>query len=378
MTPCKPLKVAVVVKRLVAHGGAERYAAETAGRLAARGHRIDVYTRHVDGPIGRGLNPVLVPDRLRFSSVLNLYAFYRDSSRLLTPHAYDVVHSHERGHRADISTVHTFCYLKGSQTRGPLRRAFSVDLSWRSRLHLWLEKRQMQSTLLAAVSQSVAADIDQHYGRRQVVVIGPGVDHHWFHPAWLAANRQECRRREALADQDLAILFVGSEFRRKGLDDLIRAIGPGMRLIVAGQGERWPHYRELARGCQPPGAVVFKGMVPDVRPLYAAADVLVLPSLREAFGMSVLEAMACGLAVVVRAGAGVAALIQDGFNGMCIEDATGLAAVLARLKDPALRRRLGHAARRTAEGHTWDRVADRYEGLYYRIAGDRAKGKGRG
>jgi len=131
--PPDPLKVAVLVKRLVAFGGAERYAAEVAGRLAARGHAIDLYTRQADDRLARGLNLIPVPDRLRFSSVLNLYAFYRDSSRLMAAAAYDVVHSHERGHRADITTVHTFSYRKGSETYGRLRRAFALGLSPRSR-----------------------------------------------------------------------------------------------------------------------------------------------------------------------------------------------------------------------------------------------------
>lgn len=361
------LKVAVLVKQLVAFGGAERYAAEVAARLAARGHAIDLYTRQADDRLARGLNRIPVPDRWRFSSVLNLYAFYRDSSRLLAAGTYDVVHSHERGHRADITTVHTFSYRKGAEGRGPLRRFLSHGLSPRGRLHLWLEKRQMQSVILAAVSACVGVDIRRYYGRQDQVVIGPGVDGNWFHPDWATANRQALRSKEGLGENDLAVLFVGSEFKRKGLDDLIPALGPGMRLTVAGQGERWPHYRALARGCQPPGAVVFKGMVADVRPLYAAADVLVLPSLREAFGMSALEAMACGLAVVVRSGTGVADIVEDGDNGICFEDPRDLPAILEQLRDPRLRERLGRQARRTAEHQSWDGVADRYEALYLQV-----------
>ena len=107
----------------------------------------------------------------------------------------------------------------------------------------------------------------------------------------------------------------------------------------------------------------FTGLAADVGPWYAAAGVVVLPSRAEAFGMSVLEAMACGRAVVVRRRAGVSALIESGSNGLLFEDPAELGRLLSRLTDLDLRRRLGKAERRTALAHGWDTAGAALERL---------------
>jgi glycosyltransferase involved in cell wall biosynthesis len=161
------------------------------------------------------------------------------------------------------------------------------------------------------------------------------------------------------------VLFVGGEFRRKGLDRLIPAIGPNMKLIVVGRGEHLDHYRRLAAACGLEGRIEFAGhCADDVRRYYAQADVVVLPSVSEAFGMSILEGMACGLPVVASPAAGVASLIAEGRNGFLAGEVDALRAALASLQDPAVRNRMGEKARRTAESYSWDRIASDYEEVY--------------
>lgn len=371
--PEERLTIAVLIKRYIATGGAERYAAEVARRLAARGHRVDIYAREVEDNLITGLRHVPVPDRLRFSSVLNSWSFAREAARLLAGRAYDVILSHERGFCQDLSTIHTFSYRLGLDNISFLRKMNSLYLSPRSWLHLRLERQQMESAWLAPVSDTLRTGIVRYYRRsRNIAVATPGVDVDFFHPAWVRAHRDTLRSRQGLAPDELAVLFVGSEFKRKGLDDLIRAIRPGMKLLVVGKGERPGYYRRLAASCGVTDRVLFKGLTDDVRRCYAAADVVVLPSLREAFGMSILEGMACGLPVISSAAAGVSGLLDHGANGYVFNRPRELAGLLEALKSDDLRQAFGAQARRTAEGHTWEKTTDVYEEVCREIAGQKA------
>ncbi len=94
---------------------------------------------------------------------------------------------------------------------------------------------------------------------------------------------------------------------------------------------------------------------------YAAADAYVGPSLEDAYGLPILEAMACGLPVVASARAGANEILRDGENGFVLrypEDFQELAVLLRRLcTNSSLCVRLGEEAARTAKGQTWDRNA---------------------
>jgi UDP-glucose:(heptosyl)LPS alpha-1,3-glucosyltransferase len=365
----KKLRIAVVVKSFITTGGSERYSVEVARRLFEKGHYIDLYTRAADEELSSGMKLNRVPNKLRFSSVLNSFSFAVETARILRGKTYDVIHSHERGFKQDILTIHTFSYKGSTKQYNLLKKIDRVYFSPRSGLYLWLESKQMKTPCLVAVSATIEQDIKKNYDRYEgVSIISPGVDTQWFHPYWVAENRAEMRRESELREDEMVVLFVGSEFRRKGLDNLISAIGPGMRLLIVGRGEREDHYRKLIRRFKIEDKVHFKGHSDNVRAYFAVSDVVVLPSLSEAFGMSILEGMACGIPAVTSSRAGVSALIKNGVNGFTFDDPSELPGILKRLQDPAERKRLGFEARKTAEKYTWETTADRYEKLYYLVA----------
>ncbi len=369
------LKIAVVVKSFVSTGGAEKYAVEVTRRLQARGHSIDLLAWRADEDQLDGIRyiPVPLPTRLCFTSVLTSVSFAREAARLLTGRSYDVIFSHERGFFQDLSTIHTFSYLLGTENHSFLKRLNDLYLSPRSQLHLWLERKQMESQWLVPVSVTIKAGIERYYGRTEKTAIAtPGVDIDWFNPDWVARNRDTVRQSEKIGAGELAVLFVGSEFKRKRLDALIKAIGPGMKLLVIGGGEQVARFHRLAEKCGVSDQVIFKGLKVDVRPYYAAADVAVLPSLKEAFGMSILEAMACGLSVISRSTTGVADLIIHGENGYLFDDPAIIAKLLGQLKSTPVRQVLGSRARQTAENHTWEKTTDIYEKLCLEIADQKA------
>lgn len=288
---------------------------------------------------------------------------------MLSGKVYDVILSHDRTASQDMAVIHTFSYRSGMDKYSFLRKIDQLYLSPRSGLHLWLEKQQMRSPWLAATSDAVRTDIQVCYGRKDPIdVITPGIDTDAFNPSLAAGSRDRIRKEERISKDDMAVLFVGSEFKRKGLDRVIPAISGPMKLMVAGRGENLAYYRKLAKTSGVDTKIVFLGLTPDIKRYYAAADVVVLPSRVEAFGMSVLEGMACGHPVVTSADAGCAPLIDDGVNGFICRNSDELSRILQRLKNPDLRRQVGDRARILAEAHSWDSTADQFENRCFQIA----------
>ena len=371
-----PLCIAVVIKRFVRTGGAERYAVEVTQRLLERGHKIDIYAREADPELTRGMTFYKVPDRLGFSSALSLHAFARESAAMVGQKSYDIVHSHDKGCPADVSTVHTFSFKRGMDRMSLIKKINEFVISPRAWLYLYLEKLQARSGCLAAVSEIIREDISACHGRNHGIhVMPPGVDTERFNPERISSLRTVARAEHGLDPDDFAVVFVGSEFRRKGLDRLIPALEEGMTLFAVGRGEKMSHYRSLAEDCGVADAVRFTGLARDVLPYYALADVVVLPSIAEAFGMTVLEGMACGLPVVTSTEAGCSFLIDSGKNGFVAGSAGEIRAVLNRLRgDRALGLRMGEAARKTALGCTWGHTADLYEKVCYTLVEEKEKG----
>jgi UDP-glucose:(heptosyl)LPS alpha-1,3-glucosyltransferase len=130
-------------------------------------------------------------------------------------------------------------------------------------------------------------------------------------------------------------------------------------LLVAGRGRAADVRRAAGRAGT--GRLRLLGVVDDLRPLYAAADVFVLPSVYDPASNATLEAMAMGLPVVTSATNGSSELIDPGRSGWVLGDAGNaevLAGMLEEAADPARRRAVGEAGRRAVEPWTWERHLD--------------------
>lgn len=169
------------------------------------------------------------------------------------------------------------------------------------------------------------------------------------------------------------LLTVARLETHKGIDTMIRALPavraahPGARYAIAGAGTRRAELERLARDTGLGDAVRFLGLMPDdeLPALYNAADLYVGASRRaellaEGFGISLVEASACGLAVVGGRSGGVSDAVRDGETGILVDpdDPGAVAAgINTLLADPTLRQRLGAAGRRAVETYyNWDRV----------------------
>jgi glycosyltransferase involved in cell wall biosynthesis len=215
--------------------------------------------------------------------------------------------------------------------------------------------------------------------RERVTVIPNGVDCQLFAPS---VDGAEIRHRYGL-EGCFVVLFVAALtkwHRYKGLDVLLDAFQavrrkePKARLLVVGEGDLLPEYASKARRLGIQSSVTFVGGVPDptLPCFYASADVLVLPSRdkSEGFGLTLLEANACGKPVIGSKVGGVPSVVKDGFNGFLVppNDPPSLAnAILTLLRDERLRLEMGKNGRGWAEQHDWSMVAEATVELYCEV-----------
>jgi UDP-glucose:(heptosyl)LPS alpha-1,3-glucosyltransferase len=313
-----------------------------------------------------------VPYKFAFSSVLNTLSFIRETHKMLDNSSFDIIHSHERNYAVEILTLHSFSYLSGLDNYSGFRRIDQKYFSLRSLCYLWLENKQMASPWLISVSDKIAKDVRDRYHRTEnISVISPGVDIELFHPVLIAKERERSRNLAKFRDDELVILFIGSAFKRKGLDRLLPAITQGMRLIVVGTGDHLKRINRLVNAYNIQNQVSFMGFDENIIKYYAAADVVVLPSRSEAFGMSILEAMACGLPVIVSANSGVASLIAHQENGFILNNPNELPDLLKSMFSEQRRKAIGDRARATAQRHTWANAAAAHVDLYHRVVADK-------
>jgi UDP-glucose:(heptosyl)LPS alpha-1,3-glucosyltransferase len=244
---------------------------------------------------------------------------------------------------------------------------------------LALERRQFQPgryKRIIAVSEEVSRDLVRHYAipRQRITVLYNGVDQIRFHRGRREKFRAKIRERWKIPTEAPLVLFVGSGFRRKGLDFLLSAwSAPGLSqayLLVVGADARMSRYQERARAVAGE-RILFVGRREDVENYYAAADVVALPSLQEAFGNVVLESLAAGLPVLVSRQAGAAEVLTGALAEGIVErlgdgeELIGkLVALLERSADPAV----SAEARRLAERFSWEKHFRRFEALLVEVS----------
>jgi N-acetyl-alpha-D-glucosaminyl L-malate synthase BshA len=209
-----------------------------------------------------------------------------------------------------------------------------------------------QSDAVTAVSTFLHEETERVFGcDREIEVIPNFVDARVFTPAAATVPR------ERFAPDGERLVLHASNFRKvKNLPvllDVFAAVAARVRarLLLVGEGPEMPAVRARVEELGLVEAVEFMGHMDELEAVLPVADVLLLPSWHESFGLVALEAMACGVVPVVTARGGAGEFIQDGVNGYLREpdDREGMtAAVLRLLEDGDHRRQLAEEARRDA------------------------------
>ena len=376
-------------------GGMNVYLLETARRLGASGVRVDVFTRSHDPaepqivPLGEGARVIHVeagghkdPKHSLHKSVPQFSGGVLEFARAEGAR-YDLVHSHywlsglagiEVAGRLGVphvATFHTLAMLKLQARSGEEESAHRIRA----------ETSVLESVNGVVVStRHEAAEIARLYGvdSQQLAVVPPGVDLELFRPV----DRDRARGHLGVTEAGV-VLYVGRLEPLKGVDILIRAVADlqvagSTRLMIVGGGDRGsaPIARDLcdlAKGLGIGDRVSFCPSVPqaELPNYYGAADVLVLPSHYESFGMVALEAMACGTPVVVSRVGGLGTFVRNGESGYLVpwRCPTPFAErIESVLSNPSLRRAMGRAALLAARRMGWDVSSRRLLEFYRSVA----------
>lgn len=378
-SPSQKLRVAVFNRTFSpTGGGAERYSIALVEQLSAR-HEVHVFAQEIDHQ-WPGVTYHKVSAPIRKPRWIN-QLWFATATWWATRRGFDVVHSHENTWHGEVQTVHVMP-VKHSlfQGRGGLRRFLrwiKVVTSPRLLAYLALERARYTphpGRQVVVTSESLRPIMEAAYPacRAAVSVVTPGIT--LPNLPVTADQKREARARLGLPAEGRCLLFVGNDYRKKGLEALLQALmqlPAEVVLAVVGNPAHIAEFRALAETLKLGARVFFLGALKDVSPAYEAADILVHPTFEDTFAMVVLEAMAHGLPVVVSGPkyCGIAGLLVQGANAMLLDDprdAGELARVLGDLLgQAALRETLSEGAAAFAAHYQWREIALQQEALYF-------------
>jgi D-inositol-3-phosphate glycosyltransferase len=361
-------------------GGMSVYVRELARELGKRGHVIDIFTRLKDtrqnqiAGLYENVRLIHLGDGNNgHVNKLALYAHLDDFFKELeefSDRKYDLIHSHywlsgrvgnwaqQRWQIPHVFMFHTVAALKnstaGSEKEPELRTAIEKYLA-----------RNCSRILVATDKER--GHLMRHYGAspETIGVVPCGVNLDLFRPLEKAASRQQL----GFAQDEAIVLFVGRFAPLKGIDRLMAAVAhlqhyQQLRLvIVGGDGLSTPESQNLQRLSRDLGiqdSVTFVGRVEqdNLPPYYSAADVLVVPSHYESFGLVALESLASGTPVVATKVGAMESILREGETGHVVENgssrllANGIETFISRPHPPS-----ADAIRSTVLRFSWANVA---------------------
>ena len=319
------MKLAIVRRRHASFGGAERFIENIAGEMAKAGHRVTIISESWPG--GADIEHIGVSPR-GLTRAGKLAGFQREVAAIVARGGFDLVQSHERLLTADIfragDGVHAAWLSQLAAEQGGLSEIVR-RLSAMHRLIVDTERKMARETDMIFVANSalVARELSQWLAvpANRLRTIENGVDTSFFHPP-SPAERDEARRRFNLQGDAPVVAFVGSGFERKGAFKLVDALAlpqcAQIRALIAGRDRQQSalsrHVDKLGLGSR----VQLLGGIDDPRAVYHAADLFALPSLYDPMPNAALEALSCGLPLVVTADTGIADAVRDSGAGVVV------------------------------------------------------------
>jgi phosphatidylinositol alpha 1,6-mannosyltransferase len=344
--------------------------------LLRQGVQVRVYSPHYEHPAFEptgdlvGLPSVPIPARSEYRLSLGLPRRVRADLEAFAPNIIHISAPDFAAHRAvtwgrrrnipAIASVHTrfetYLVYYGLGNLEPLLRAL-------------LRRLYRRCDAIVAPADSTAAVLRAQRMNRFISIWSRGVDRNQFNPD---RRSLEWRRAHGIRDDEFVVLFLGRIVMEKALDafadaiDALEARGIKHRVLVVGDGPARSWFEERL-----PKAI-YTGQLSgeELATATASSDVLLNPSVTEAFGNVTQEAMACALPVVAVDATGATNLVLDGETGVLADagDVDAMAdALAAYVRDPELRRRHGEAGLSIAKTRDWDSINSAVLKAYGRV-----------
>ena len=381
-------------------GGMNVYVRAVAGELAALGVGVDVFTRRTDAatpevePLGNGARLIHIEagavaylDKEALPPLVEAFAAGVEAFRARESLVYDLVHSH---YWLSVAAGDLLSKRWGVPHVAMFHTLGDVKLRARASEHESAERLETERRLVHTLDRIVAATQHERQLLRQlyrvtpqqIAVIPLGVDLARFEPR----DRVEARAALGMTAEGRIVLAVGRLEPLKGFDILIRALAEmterdGVELVLVGGDERAASERlrleAVAREVGVAACVRFVGAIPHERLalMYNAADVVVMPSFYESFGLVAVEAMASGVPVVASRVGGLTSTVQDGRTGYLISwrcPGPFAEKLDLLLENTALRDALGANAVRSMQVFSWQAVAARLQAEYAAVIAEHA------
>jgi glycosyltransferase involved in cell wall biosynthesis len=357
------LKIFQVVPYYPPHvGGMEYYVQHLSEELASRGHEVTVFTTSNEPtPSIVTTNGVKIYSLKKMVNIYNIPIVPTLFWELVSKEKPDVVHTHQYPvFFSDVAAAaswlkHTPLLLQVhivSDAKSPLS-GFISDMYYTT---LGLKTLRTADTVIVPSLAYRTKLIGMHVNPKQLQVIPYGIDTKRFS----GALKSEEFRVKYNCQGSKVILSVGRLNYQKGFQYLIAAMPaiikqiPNAKLMIVGIGEELTYLKNLTKSLNLNKSVIFTGRISqtEIPTAYAASDLFVLPSLFEAFGISLIEAQAAGKPVICTRTGGTPEAIIDGETGFLIEpkNPKQLEKTIVRvLSDDALSRRMGAKGRAFVE-----------------------------
>ena len=373
------MKVLMISRAVNKYGGISRYIAEIAERISYENevHILSAWYGINNSNIT--LHQYTIPKKPYslqiFTSFLKVSKLARKLDRKFH---FDVIHSSEcEGNYQHIITAHScvrgaYEKLKWNNILVDAIRRIRPFVALGLKFEMLIYTKRKYNKIIT-VSKGVKEELIHYYNlpSEDIVVIPNGVDLEEFKPD--KEKRRKIRETYGIADDEVVLMFSGYEFRRKGLEYIIKAlplVKGEVKFLVVGKDDP-NYYKKLASKLGVLDKIIFTGFVPDISEYYAASDLFVFPTLYEPFGLVITEALASGLPVIVSEFAGATDIMNDGREGLLLKNPTNPKEIAEKVnilvEDESLRKQMSRNARRTAEKYSWDIIAEKILKVYETI-----------
>jgi len=372
-------RLAIIRKSYRPDGGAERIIDRMLSQLQHH-YQLDIslITQEWKSDDDAAMNIIKLPKR-GWTRTARFTNFIDEAQSILQKHHFDIVQSHERIPGCQIYRAGDGVHQEWIDIRCKTSSRFKCKTLRTSPFHravIDAERALFYHQNLEYVicnSLQIKDEILSHYpeiSSSSIKVIHNGIDLNYFSRS-TEVTRQRTRTQLGLQDDDPVLISVGSGFYRKGVATTLHALAetPAWKLIIVGRDKDQKRYQKLCDELGVSHRVFFVGMQQDVRPFYAAADLLVHPALYDPFPNVVFEAMACGLGVITSDKCGASEVISKGENGYVIPPAEHqqLSRILEQCNDHDLLQQLADNAHQTALHYSIERMTDSLVSLYASI-----------
>ncbi len=368
------MNIAVSFPGCYRRGGVERVVLEAVNHLATREHAVHLFAHEYDREAIDARVKIHQVDYPRRRPLARVRHFPRACGRAMhaTGIAFDAHGAFgvmsPPGGTIWVGSVHA-AWLRISRSQRDWRGRLRQLANPYHRYILALERQVFggrQYRKLIALTDQVKMDLIEHYHvpPDDIAVLSNGYCPAEFNLERRQSQRHTVRAQLGLTEDQKTIVFVANETERKGFGPLIEAMArlddPGVALLAVGRLDA-SRYRQRIAELNLTGRVHFTGPTDDVGRYYAAGDVFALPTQYEAWGLVIVEAMACGLPVLTSRLAGAAIAVDEGATGELLDnprDEREIAEKLARLLD-------GHHCpvsqiAQSVESLRWPSILDKY------------------